>query len=57
MEIRKEHDEMQNNGRKLVTDLLAKEEELKALRSDFDRIMGENGKYRRRFNEQEEALK
>jgi len=35
MEIKREHDDMQNNGRKLVTDLLEKEKEIKSLRKDF----------------------
>ena len=56
MEIKREHDDMQNNGRKLVTDLLEKEKEIKSLRKDFQSVMDENSQYKQKFIEQEDAL-
>lgn len=35
LEIKREHNDMQINGRKLVSDLLEKEKELKAIQQDF----------------------
>ena len=42
---------MQNNGRKLVIDLLEKEKELKAIQEDFQSVMDDNQKYKQKFIE------
>ena len=42
---------MQINGRKLVSDLLEKEKELKAIKEDFQSVMDENKKYKLKFKE------
>ena len=56
MEIKREHNDMQINGRKLVSDLLEKEKELKAIQEDCQNVMDENKKYNQKFKEQEETL-
>ena len=35
MEIKREHNDIEQNSRNLVSDLLEKEKELKAIQSDF----------------------
>lgn len=49
LEIKREHTDMQVNGRKLVSELLEKDSELKAIQSDYERAMSENHEYRQKF--------
>ena len=43
---------MQINNRKLLSDLGKKDDELKAIRSDFDKVIGENMRYKAKLSEE-----
>jgi len=43
---------MQINNRKLLSDLGKKDDELKAIRSDFEKVIGENMRYKAKLSEE-----
>jgi len=52
LDIKREHADLQINDRKLVSDLIEKDRELKAIQDDFDKTIDENRRYKVKLSEE-----